>query len=312
MKNRDVLEVKVIKKRYLGWIKKNIGDVTLKGKKVAVTGSTGGLGGEICEYLAYLGADLVLLDRNSKKSEAHAEKLKNEYTVGVDCISCELEDMASVDAACDALIERGIDIIIHNAGAYSIPRKKCSTGYDNVFQINFLSPYYMTRRLLPMLSERGGRVVIVGSIAHDYSRTDKGDVDFSTRKAASKLYGNAKRYLMFSMYELFRGSDESKNVSLSVTHPGITVTNITAHYPKLIYAIIKYPMKLIFMDRKKAALSILSGAFESCGSCEWIGPRGFDVWGYPKKKKLNTVSPDESKHIGDTAEMLWQELENRK
>ena len=166
----------------------------------------------------------------------------------------------------------------------------------------------MTRRLLPHLSERGGRVVIVGSIAHNYSKTDRSDIDFSERKAASKVYGNAKRYLMYSMYELFRKGKDTENVTLAVTHPGITVTNITAHYPKLIYAIIKYPMKLIFMDRKKAALSILSGAFESCGYCEWIGPRGFDVWGYPKKKRLKTATAEEREYIGESADKLWREL----
>lgn len=300
------------KKRYHRWIEKNIDIKSVAGKTVAVTGSTGGLGGEICGYLASLGAKLVLVDRNRERSERHAERLGKEHGVEVKCVGCELEDISSVDSVCDLLLSIGIDIIIHNAGAYSIPRKICSTGYDNVFQINFLSPYYMTRRLLPMLSERGGRVVIVGSIAHNYSKSDKEDVDFATRKAASKVYGNAKRYLMFSMYELFRDSGESKNVALSVTHPGITVTNITAHYPKLIYALIKYPMKLIFMDRSKAALSIISGVFCDCDLLEWIGPRGFDIWGYPKKKKLKTVTTEECKYIGDTAEMLWQELENRK
>ena len=298
----------MIKKRYIKWIEKNIDIKSVVGKGVAVTGSTGGLGREICAYLAFLGARLILVDRNRERSLAHAEMLEKEYGANVTCVTCELEDIDSVDSACDQLLSVGIDIIIHNAGAYSIPRKRCSTGYDNVFQINFLAPYYMTRRLLPMLSERGGRVVIVGSIAHNYSRSDSSDVDFSRKKAASLVYGNAKRHLMYSMYELFMDSTEVKNVVLSVTHPGITVTNITAHYPKLIYALIKYPMKLIFMDRRKAALSIISGVSWNCNALEWIGPRGFDVWGYPKKKKLNTSTLEERKYIGKTAQSLWQEI----
>ena len=48
------------------------------------------------------------------------------------------------------------------------------------------------------------------------------DIDFSTRKQASKVYGNAKRYLMFSLYELFKNEDKA---SLAVTHPGISFTN---------------------------------------------------------------------------------------
>ena len=45
------------------------------------------------------------------------------------------------------------------------------------------------------------------------------------------------------MFSLFALDDPH----IAVTHPGITQTNITAHYPKLIFAVIKNPMKLIFM-----------------------------------------------------------------
>jgi len=198
-----------------------------------------------------------------------------------------------------------IDVFLHNAGAYSIPRRICGTGYDNVFQINFVSPYYMIRQLLPRLRERRGSVVVVGSIAHDYSVSDGADVDFHTRKKASLVYGNAKRYLMFSLYELFRGETE---VSLSVTHPGITFTNITAHYPKVIFALIKHPMKVIFMKPRRACLSILQGVWQPCGDGEWIGPRWFDVWGFPRKKKLGTVAAEERRLIGLRAEEIYKKV----
>lgn len=278
---------------------------SLKGKTVAVTGSTGGLGEELCKYLAKLGADLVLVDRNHGKSVSFALELTDNYGAEVSCVTADLEDIDSVKRAVDELLTLDVDVFIHNAGAYSIPRHKCKTGLDNVFMINFASPYYMIRKLLPTLRARNGKVVIVGSIAHNYSKTDPDDVDFSTRKAASKVYGNAKRYLMFSLFELFK---EEREVSLSVTHPGIAFTNITAHYPKLVFAVIKYPMKLIFMKPKKASLSILFGVFDNTGYKEWIGPRIFDVWGLPNKKKLSTVSDKESSFIAEAAEKIYMSL----
>ena len=220
-------------------------------------------------------------------------------------IICDLEDIESVRDATDRLIEIGIDVFIHNAGAYSIPRHTCMTGYDNVFEINFVSPYYMIRRLMPMLKERGGRAVAVGSIAHNYSKRDGGDIDFSTRTRASLVYGNAKRYLMFSLYSLF---EERAGAELSVTHPGITFTGITAHYPPLIYAIIKYPMKIIFMRPRRAALSVLRGVFEPTKRCEWIGPRIFSVWGLPRKKLLRSAKEDEITAIAEDAEKIYRSL----
>ena len=118
------------------------------------------------------------------------------------------------------------------------------------------------------------------------------------------VYGNAKRHLMYSMAELF----SREEVHLSVTHPGITFTNITAHYPELIFALIKYPMKIIFMRPKKACLSIVRGIFEHTDGREWIGPRIFNVWGFPIKKPLKTASDGEIKAIFSRAEEIYHRL----
>ena len=286
------------------WIKKNTR--SLAGKTYAVTGSTGGIGKELCRHLAALGADLILMDRNRQRSESFGAELEASYPgIRVDYITMNLEDMDTVVSGCEMLKAMPVDGIIHNAGAYSIPRHKCTTGLDNVFQINFFAPYYITKELLPCLRERDGRVIAVGSVAHNYSKTDPSDVDFSTRKKASLVYGNAKRYLMFAMHELFRGETAAH---LAVTHPGITFTNITAHYPKLIFAVIKHPMKVIFMKPKAAALSILDGVFRDTPYGEWTGPALFDVWGHPKTRMLRTCTDDEKNRIFRTAEELYNKF----
>ena len=289
------------------WIKTNT--ESLVGKTVAITGSTGGLGRVLCRHLAQLGADLILLDRNTGRSEAFRDELLCEFpAIGVQCVRMVLDDMGSVRQAVTALRDVRVDVLIHNAGAYSIPRRICDTGWDNVFQINFVSPYYITRCLLPNLRAVHGKVVVVGSIAHDYSKTDPADIDFHTRTKASKVYGNAKRFLMFSMFELFRNERE---VTLSVTHPGITFTNITAHYPKVVFTLIKHPMKVIFMRPRKACLSVLGGIFQTCEDREWIGPRWFDVWGFPKKKPLDTASEEEIHWIGERAECIAEQFNGK-
>ncbi len=280
---------------------------SLKGKTIAITGSTGGLGRVLAEHLSALGASLILLDRNAARSEAFRDELAEKYGVDVRCIRVDLEDMATVKAATQALASLPLDMLIHNAGAYKIPRHLCESGLDNVFQINFATPYYMTRELLPTLRARGGHVVAVGSIAHNYSKIDPVDMDFSTRRAPSKVYGNAKRHLMFAHLELFRTETET---TLAIVHPGITVTNMTSHFPKLIFAVIKYPMKIIFMSRERASLSLLRGVFEPCSADEWIGPRVCNIWGLPKKKPLRTATKEERKQIQDRAETVYRMLKD--
>ena len=275
---------------------------SLEGKKVAVSGATGGIGRELCAHLASLGASLVLVDRNQRKSAELEEALKKRFpSLSVTRIRADMESLEDVKAAARELVAMEIDYLILNAGAYHIPRHVCHSGYNNVFQINYVSPYFLARALLPHISARGGRIVAVGSIAHNYSKTDMADLDFSGRTKSSLVYGNAKRQLMFSLLSL-------DSESIVLTHPGITLTGITAHYPKLIFALIKHPMKVIFMSPKKASLCILAGLFQNSPKRGWIGPRLFDVWGLPKAKALATCSEDEQRRIAEVAEQIYASL----
>lgn len=285
------------------WIKRNTS--SLVGKTVAVTGSTGGIGVELCRHLAALGASLVLVDRNIDKSMRHAESLRAEYPdIQINHITADMESVSDVAKAADKLAQLDIDYLILNAGAYSIPRRVCETGYCNVFQINFVSPFYLANRLLPSIREKGGRVVAVSSIAHRYSQSDALDVDFSKCNRASLVYGNAKRYLTYSLFDL-----AACGGGISVVHPGITFTNITSHYPKMIFAIIKYPMKVIFMKPKKAALCVLGGLFSEVGEDAWLGPRLFGIWGYPKRRALASAEKDEAERMCNAAKRIMEEME---
>ena len=277
-----------------------MGHDTLCGKTVAISGGTGGIGQALCRELAARGAHILLLDRNAAKAQQCMQTLRAEFpTLDIAHRAMDLTDMGSVKAAAEALCANPPFALILNAGAYAVPRFRCDTGWDNVFQINCVSPYFLARTVKP----HGVRVVAVGSIAHNYAKTDPDDVDFSRRTAASRVYGNAKRRLMFSLFALYAGE-----AGLAVTHPGITLTGITAHYPKWLFTLIKPFMKVLFMPPKKACLSILQGLYEDCGQNEWIGPRVFDVWGRPHKRTLSTCSPAEAAEIAHAAEDMFEKL----
>lgn len=270
----------------------------LIGKTVVMTGCTGGIGKELCLYILLLGATLLMVDRNEEKSAALQECLKTQFPNSkIERIKADMSDVGSVLSACEQIKLSGADILIHNAGAYKIPRKKTECGYDNVFTINFISPYVMTKQLLDTVK----RVVVVGSIAHNYSKTDENDIDFSKRMAPSLVYGNAKRYLMYSHFEL---SKKYSKVCFAVTHPGITLTGITAHYPDWLYVFIKPLMKVVFMKPNIAALSILEGLFFDTEPYTWIGPKFFSIWGMPKKVKLKTANASEIRKITENAEKI--------
>lgn len=287
------------------WLKNNT--KSLDGKTVAITGATGGLGEELCLYLASLSARLIIIYRSNKKAEALKSRiLASHPNAELTFIEADLEDMGSVKAATDKLSQLSVDILILNAGAYSIPRRITSCGYDNVFTINFISQYYMARRLAPHIKAVGGRIVAVSSIAHNYSKSRPEDLDFRNVTASSRVYGNAKRYITFALARLLEGED-----TLSIVHPGISFTGITNHYPPLIFALIKHPMKWIFMKPKTACLSIVKGIFKPTPEGFWIGPSLFDVWGNPKYKPLKTAKAGEIERIFSVAEEIAGEIYNK-
>ncbi len=283
------------------WLKLNT--THLFGKTVALTGSTGGLGVHLSFYLAHLGANLILLDRNEQKSNDNKERLLSNFpSANIKCIPFDAEDIFSVKRTCSQLKTQKIDFLILNAGAYKIPRKKSALNLENIFQINFVSPYYLTKQLMPNLAKVNGRVIAVSSIAHNYSKANFKDIDFSKSTSCEKIYGNSKRFLTFALFELFKNE---QNATCAITHPGISLTNITAHYPKLLFKLIKLPMKIIFPSPKKACLPILLGLFNKTENNFWIGPRFFNIWGLPKKQKLNTATKEEAKQIFNVAEKIY-------
>lgn len=291
------------------WLEKNCSN--LKDKKVVITGATGGLGREICMMIAELQGDIILACRNEElATKLKADILTTYPNTNIHFVQLDFSNRVSVDNGIKALKKfNGIDILINNAGVYNVPLKTLDSGFNNIFQINFAYTYYLTKKLIPELEKRDNSVCItLGSVAHNYSTLDEQDIDFSKRQKPSKIYGNSKRFLMFSLYHLFQG----KNTKLAIVHPGVTLTNMTNHYPRCINWLVKIGIKILFPTPKKASLSVLYGINRHTPPHTWIGPRTFNIWGYPRLSKLKTCSEDESKKIFEIAENIYHSITSTK
>lgn len=81
----------------------------LSGKTALLTGGSAGIGRELARQLKDKGAEVVLTGRNPERLAA----MEGE---GFETISADLSNAAGVDALLTAWGERGIDILINNAG----------------------------------------------------------------------------------------------------------------------------------------------------------------------------------------------------
>ena len=276
---------------------------TLKNKRVVITGATGGLGKEICFFLAELSANLTLAVRNINSAENLKTAILSRFPeTNIDIVELDYSNLTSVKNCIKELKKyNGIDILINNAAVYNVPVTKLDSGYNNIFQINFVYQYYFTKQLLPELEKQeNSTCIVLGSIAHNYSKLNENDIDFSSSKSNSKIYGNSKRFFMFATKKLF----ENSKTTLNIAHPGITLTKMTSHYPAAINWLVKIAIKLLFPKPTVAATAIIFAIFNQTKYNEWIGPKWFNIWGKPKISKLKTATDDEKEKIYLIAEKI--------
>ena len=207
---------------YEKWLKEYGGDLT--GKRVAVTGATGSIGRELCRFLGGLGAELILACRNPVRAEEFRKSLEEEG-IHADVLVLDVSSRSSIDDFCQSVAERygRLDVLFHNAGIYHLPRTENEDGLEIHFATNFWGPCYLTRRILPLM--RGGKVVLMSSIAFRFYKLDLEDLQSRGCKSSTKVYGRAKRLLMLGAAQL-QEEAAAYGVKVALAHPGISPTEM--------------------------------------------------------------------------------------
>lgn len=137
----------------------------LRGKRLLLSGATGGLGRAIADELAAQGAVLVL---SSRKRE-ELERLAGSLPGAADRHPTVVADLAEPGAA-EELIERAgeLDGLIANAALPATGRLESfsSEEVQRALRVNFESPILMARALGPKLAEkREGHMVFIASLS---------------------------------------------------------------------------------------------------------------------------------------------------
>ena len=260
---------------------------TLINKNVVVTGATGGIGKEFCKELALLNANIILVSRNKNKlNELKEELLHLNSHTNIKILICDFLNSKSVKELCKQLKNIKINYLIHNAGAYALPKENTEDGYNNIFQINAIIPYYITKELMENIKINKGKVIGVSSISTSLAKVDKLDYQYLNHRPIV-LYGNSKRWHHLSLVTLCKIND----IDYSIVHPGVSYTNITSNYKTIYHKLIKYPMKLIFNSNIRSSLNIIKGMFINKSYPYWVGPRYFNIWGNPSVKQCK-ISDD--------------------
>ncbi len=157
---------------------------------VLVTGSTSGLGREVARRLASDGAHVIVHGRNVERGEALVEEIARGGEGSARFYRADLASFGQVREFGEAILRdyERLDVLVNNAGFGSAPDERLVSedGHEFRFQVNYLSPFLLTRMLLPLIRESApSRIVNVSSLAQQ--PIDWNDVmiehDFSGRRA---------------------------------------------------------------------------------------------------------------------------------
>jgi NAD(P)-dependent dehydrogenase (short-subunit alcohol dehydrogenase family) len=210
-----------------------------RGKRVVVTGANSGTGKETAKRLAGAGADVVLAVRTEAKGEqAKAEILAAHPGAQVEVRRLDLADQASVRAFADGLFADGrpLDVLVNNAGVMNVPaRTETVDGFELQLASNFLGPFALTVRLLPLLlAAPAPRVATMSSGAAFRGKIDFDDLQSRRRYSPTLAYANSKLADLLLTVRLADLAEERGLPLLSVgAHPGYTRTNLMTSGPRL-------------------------------------------------------------------------------
>jgi NAD(P)-dependent dehydrogenase (short-subunit alcohol dehydrogenase family) len=189
-------------------------------RTIVITGATDGLGKGIASELAPTGARLILHGRDEEKGRALLDELRPRATGELEWRLAHFRSLDEVRGLADELLEEErIDVLVNNAGIGTAgPREESEDGYELTFQVNYLAPFLLTRRLLPLIkSTAPSRIVNVSSAGQ--TPIDFDDVMLEESYSGFQAYCQSKLALVMLTFDLAEEL-EGSGVTANCLHPG--------------------------------------------------------------------------------------------
>lgn len=276
----------------MGWTPERLGSLT--GKTYVITGANAGAGFEATRVFLSKGAKVVMLNRNTEKSVAAIETLKQEFGNDADVIfvRTDLAALGSVRQAATEVLEKvpRIDALICNAAIAQVPTRKLTVdGFESMLGTNHYGHFLLCGLLYPRVEETKGRIVVVASLGYKMGiRTIQfDDMNWDKNYHQNSTYSQSKLAQMMFAYELQdRLAAANKEVKVYVCHPGSSRTSLIETSGNLMTRVMFRLMSLspMVQSAEKGSWPEVMCATENdleqralygpTGRMEWVGPVG--------------------------------------
>lgn len=225
----------------------------LQGKRILITGASGGIGRHLSLLLGQRGAQLLLADRPCDAVQAlHTQMLVAGAQAAV--LHADLAQAGAAEQLAQAAGE--VDVLINLAGlpSFRLFQNESAENIARLWQVNVIAPMQLTRALLPaMLQRRSGRIVNIGSIF--------GSIGFACFASYS-----ATKFAVRGFSEALRRELEGSGVDVTYIAPRYTKTPINAGAASRMAQALKMNMD----DPERVALNIVRAIENDAKDC-YIG-----------------------------------------
>jgi NAD(P)-dependent dehydrogenase (short-subunit alcohol dehydrogenase family) len=192
---------------------------------ILITGATDGLGRGVAQRLAADGATLLLHGRDPDRLASTAREIRE--ATGNERLTIHRADLASLDEVRGLADEvqrstGALHVLINNAGIGTgrpdkTTRQESRDGHELRLAVNYLAPFLLTQRLLPLLRRSApARVVHVASLGQ--APVDFDDVMLRRAYSGGRAYNQSKLAQITSGFEL-AGRLPADEVTVNSLHP---------------------------------------------------------------------------------------------
>jgi retinol dehydrogenase-14 len=215
-------------------------------RNVLITGGNSGIGYEMALAFAAQGDHVIIAARSESKSQAAIDRIKARYPASrVEALPLDLADFGDVDRCAAAVLKKmpTIDVLILNAGLYTMKLYTLANGYEAMMGIMHFGHFRLAQYLLEAVkAAKQGRIVVTSSMIHKLGKIDEASFTRPQKHLTGlHAYGQAKLANLLFTRELAQRLKGS-NVTVNAFHPGAVATDIYRQLPDFMQPLIRATM----------------------------------------------------------------------
>tara|TARA_Y100000816_G_C26050484_1_gene550738 strand:+ start:630 stop:1364 length:735 start_codon:yes stop_codon:yes gene_type:complete len=199
--------------------------INFKGKKILITGATGGIGNALVKKFLSLDGTVLATGTNTEKLDV----LKKEFPK-INVLKFDISDHTKIEDFIENVTSQlvGLDVLVNNAGITmdNLSLRMKDDEWKKVIDVNLSSTFYLCKYAIKkMLKNKYGRIVNITSIVGHTGNL--GQANYSASKAG-----------MVAMSKSLAIEYAKKNITINCVSPGFIQSKMTDKIVESIKAVL--------------------------------------------------------------------------